>query len=464
MVRAAGETLRRVADGIRADYERFRVRVEALRRSPGVEAGLYAYRIENEQGKLRLHLRIHDDRTGLLFINAVETLHLSPTDAEMAKLALDGACFEEATARLEVFYPEVAKRELAARFTHMAEALERVKRSSDGCRACELGLAQPPPFSVRPHAPYKADLALHYACNNNCSHCYNEPGRRTMPSMPTEDWQRVLRRLYELGVPYIIFTGGEPTLHPDLEELVAYAEDLGQITGVNTNGRRLSDPDFTAELAAAGADHVQITLASHRRELHDRIVRAEAFDETVAGIRCALETGLHTLTNTTLIRDNADEATDIVDFLHGLGVRTFAMNGMIHSGCGARHPAALSTDEVAPVLERVLARAGELGMRFLWYTPTEYCRFSPIEAGLGIHSCNAAEYSMCVEPNGDVLPCQSYYEAAGNILADPWESIWDSDLFRRLRYRREHPGEAGLPQKCWDCEQLPLCGGGCPLE
>ncbi len=92
-------------------------------------------------------------------------------------------------------------------------------------------------------------------------------------------------------------------------------------------------------------------------------------------------------------------------------------------------------------------------MRFLWYTPTEYCRFSPIEAGLGIHSCNAAEYSMCVEPNGDVLPCQSYYEAAGNILADPWESIWDSDLFRRLRYRREHPGEAGLPQKCWDCEQ-----------
>ena len=315
MVRAAGGTLRRLADGVRADYERFRARVGALRQSSSVEAGLYAYRIENEQGRLRLHLRIHDDRTGLLFINAVETVHLSPTEAEMAKLVLDNTSLEEAMARLEVFYPDVEKRELAARLSRMAEALERVKRPSEGCRARELGLPQPPPFSVRPHAPYKADLALHYACNNNCSHCYNEPGRRDMPSMPTESWQRVLDRLYELGVPYVIFTGGEPTLHPDLVDLVAYAEDLGQITGINTNGRRLSDPDFTAALAEAGTDHVQITLASHRRELHDRIVGAQAFEETVAGIRCALGSGLHTLTNTTLIRQNADEAVEIINFL-----------------------------------------------------------------------------------------------------------------------------------------------------
>jgi radical SAM protein with 4Fe4S-binding SPASM domain len=103
-------------------------------------------------------------------------------------------------------------------------------------------------------------------------------------------------------------------------------------------------------------------------------------------------------------------------------------------------------------------------MRFLWYTPTEYCRMSPVELEIGAKRCNAAEYSICVEPSGDVLPCQSYYVAAGNILRDPWKTIWQGELFRSFRDRNEAPRVAGLPEKCWHCPDLPLCGGGCRLE
>jgi len=209
---------------------------------------------------------------------------------------------------------------------------------------------------------------------------------------------------------------------------------------------------------------VQVTLNSQRPELHNAMVGADAFDETVAGIRTALECGLHTLTNTTLIADNVHEATRMVDFLHSLGLRTFAMNGMIYSGCGARHPAALDEVALGPVLEAVRDRAAELDMRFLWYTPTRYCTLSPVELGLGVRSCNAAEYSICVEPNGGVLPCQSYYVPAGNLLADDWTTIWESGLFRSFRHRRERPAQYGLPEQCVSCEHLALCGGGCPLE
>jgi radical SAM protein with 4Fe4S-binding SPASM domain len=464
VVNATPGLLGRMARAIGDDYGRLRTRVEALA-GHGAGPGLYAYRIQEGADRLRLHLRIHEDRTGLLFINAVQTVHLSPTEAEMAKLALDGVRSDRALLALSTAYPDVSPDTLRAQFQRMTRVIERVSRPGRDCVLCDLELAQPPALSVRAQAPYKTDLALSYSCNNNCSHCYNEPGRRAMPSMPTEDWRRVLDRLWSIGVPYVIFTGGEPTLHPDLIELIAYAESLGQITGLNTNGRRLSEPGFAEDLVRAGCDHAQITLASQRPELHDRIVGAPgAFAETVEGIRRALAAGLHTLTNTTLVRGNADEAVEIVDFLHGFGVRTFAMNGMIHSGCGVRHPAALGTDELAPILARVIARADALGMRFLWYTPTEHCRLSPIEAGLGIRCCNAAEYSVCVEPSGDVLPCQSYYEPAGNILRDSWESIWTSELFTTIRYRRERPREGGLPSKCWDCDQLRVCGGGCPLE
>ena len=140
------------------------------------------------------------------------------------------------------------------------------------------------------------------------------------------------------------------------------------------------------------------------------------------------------------------------------------MNGMIHSGCGRRHASALTPDQLAPVLRQVQERAGELGMRFLWYTVTRHCELSPMAEGVGLRFCNAAEYSVCIEPNGDVLPCQSYYEAAGNLLRYPWERVWESEPFTRIRYRREHPEQADLPEECCGCQDLRLCGGGCPLE
>jgi radical SAM protein with 4Fe4S-binding SPASM domain len=71
---------------------------------------------------------------------------------------------------------------------------------------------------------------------------------------------------------------------------------------------------------------------------------------------------------------------------------------------------------------------------------------------------------LCIEPNGDVLPCQSYYVSSGNILLDPWEEIWNSDLLVSFRNREIDPYKHGLPEICWDCPDLPVCGGGCRIE
>jgi radical SAM protein with 4Fe4S-binding SPASM domain len=209
---------------------------------------------------------------------------------------------------------------------------------------------------------------------------------------------------------------------------------------------------------------VQITLGSHRAEIHDQMMHATSFDQTVRGIRNALASGLHTITNTTLMRLNAAEIAQTVRFLHDLGIRTFAVNGMIYSGGGFQTSNAIPEQEMAPLLLLLRDTAHELGMRFLWYTPTQYCRLSPVELEIGAKRCNAGEYSICVEPNGDVLPCQSYYVAAGNILRDDWELIWQGELFRSFRDRELDPAAAGLPEMCWECPDLALCGGGCRIE
>ena len=464
MVSTVATVAQRLAGAVSEDLRRFRAQLYALRPASSCPPGLYTYRISASAGQMRLHLRIHQDYTGLLLINGQEAVHLTPTAAHMAKLALDEVPTTHALAVLRRSYPEVPQERLRQDLTRITEMVATLRQPTSACALLQIDTEKADLYSIRAQAPYKADLAVHYACNNNCSHCYNEPGRRTMPSVPLSDWKRILRKLFDIGVPYVIFTGGEPTLHPHITELISYADHLGQIAGMNSNGRRLANADFAARLKQSGLDHIQITLNSHRPEVHNQVVGANAYDETIRGLRNALAAGLHTITNTTLTQVNADEAVEMVDFLCGLGVRTFAMNGMIHSGCGTCHKDTLTEQQLRPLLELVNERAREYGMRFLWYTPTQYCRLSPLELGLGPRTCNAGEYSICIEPNGDVLPCQSYYQSAGNILHDPWDEIWNSELFRSFRYRRENPQAAGLPRKCWDCELLQVCGGGCRLQ
>jgi radical SAM protein with 4Fe4S-binding SPASM domain len=428
--------------------------------------GLHTYPIPLEGGQRRIHLRVHEDGSGVLFIDVTEVIHLNTTAVHMVKLALDGVAKEEARKVLRRHYRGVSRTELQDGLDHMYQIVDGV-RESTGCPTCAIApeLDFRPVFSTPVTAPYKVDIALTYACNNACSHCYNEPDRFTMGTLSHEDWFRVLDKLHTIGIPHIILTGGEPTLLPWLPTIVRRANRLGHIVGMNTNGRRLSDPDLVNSLVAAGLNHAQITLASCYPAVHDAIVGCEgAFEETLAGIKNALAVGLHTITNTTLTRQNQDHALDIVQFVHDLGLKTFAMNGMIHAGGGAGTPDAIPAEEMATLLTSVRDTAEELGMRFLWYTVTDYCRLSPVALGLDPKRCNAAEYSICVEPNGDVLPCQSYYTSAGNILADPWEAIWNSALFRSFREREQDPEAGGLPRACWDCPDLSMCGGGCRLE
>jgi len=98
-------------------------------------------------------------------------------------------------------------------------------------------------------------------------------------------------------------------------------------------------------------------------------------------------------------------------------------------------------------------------MEFTWYTPTEYCEINPVQLDLGIKSCSACRINMAIEPDGTVIPCQSYTIAPlGNILKDSWKKIWNHPICQKVRERKY------VPEKCHECPSLNICGGGCPLK
>ncbi len=305
-------------------------------------------------------------------------------------------------------------------------------------------------------APARMDLAVTYRCNLQCSKCYL--GERSSPDMPFESWLEVYKRLWEIGISQVVFTGGEPLLRPDIVQLVSEADEF--VTGLITNGTELAR--LAQPLRDASLDYVQVTIESAFPTVHDLMTQTPgSLMKTMAGIRAAVECGLQVVTNTTLTKENADGFCRLLRQLEGLGVKNVACNTLICSGRGTYHRMqnGLSDAELLAVIKPALAVARDLGQNLQWYSPTCYNQgVNPIELGFGVKACSAAAHNMMVGPDGEVFPCQSWPKSVGNILLNSWPAIWEHPTCVALRNHEM------APAACRDCEHLSVCGGGCPLD
>jgi radical SAM protein with 4Fe4S-binding SPASM domain len=424
-----------------------------------IPAGRYTYRGTDKFAGMSLQLRIEQNGQGIMVINANTILHLNHTATALAYYFMQGLPQEEAVKKIRRMYRVNAKI-AKVDYEKLVYTVSTMAQTEKIDPVTFLEIEKEEPFSHQYSAPLRTDLALTFRCQNDCIHCY-AGGPHETPELTTAQWKSVIDKLSEIGVFILTFTGGEPTLREDLPELLVYAQNKGLVTGLISNGRRLKDKAYVDVLEKSGLDFVQVTLESHKPQIHDKMTSVKgSWKETVACIRNAVQSQIYVSTNTTLSKHNAPEFLTTIDFIKGLDVDAFGCNSLIYSGKApnASEQFALSTEELQTLLPKIRDKAHMLGLKFLWYTPTQYCHFDPVQLGLGVKSCTAAMINACVGPNGDVYPCQSYFESLGNILTDPWEKIWHHPLAEKLRSR------GYVEQKCKDCSQLQVCGGGCPLE
>jgi radical SAM protein with 4Fe4S-binding SPASM domain len=394
-----------------------------------------------------------------LVINANTVLYLNETATAYAYFFIQGLKIEETVKAVRRIF-KVDEKIAREDYTQLIYKISTLAQTEEVCPLSFLGIEQTEPFSSEMSAPIRMDLALTYRCNNHCIHCYTGGPRETR-ELSTEDWKRIIDKIISLGIFIHTFTGGEPTLRDDLTELVSYAQKKGAVTGLVTNGRKLKDLNFVSNLEEAGLDFAQVTLESHIPEIHESITRVKgSWKETVEGIKIVEPTSIYLSTNTTLNTGNYDTILDTIDFLYSLGIRAFGCNSLIYSGLANEIASdfALKTSQLKEVLPMIVEKAEVLGMKFNWFTPTQYCQLDPLKLGLGIKSCSASRINMCIGPEGNVYPCQSYFESLGKILKDDWNSIWNHKLSKKIR-EREY-----VPEECEDCQQLKICGAGCPLE
>ncbi len=348
---------------------------------------------------------------------------------------------DRAVASTSKVYPFLSRKRLHRDLSLMLDSLIDIAHGREPEAEVDLlTLGEYAPYMAAPH---RMDLMVSamtqngcWHCNQKCLHCYaaGQPLGET-GELSTEEWKTVLQKLRAANIPQVTFTGGEPTLRDDLVELVDAAQWF--VTRLNTNGRLLT-AQLCQELYEASLDSVQVTLYAADDETHNALVGAPGFDDTVQGIRNAVEAGLIVSINTPLCSLNRDYAATL-RFAHSLGVRYATCSGLIPSGDALGEDSratALSAEALADILRDATATAAALGME-LDFTSPGWLDEKTLRS-LGLHlipSCGACLSNMAVAPDGTVVPCQSWLGgvALGHILQDDWRTIWDSEACSAIR-------------------------------
>lgn len=307
-------------------------------------------------------------------------------------------------------------------------------------------------------APHRMDLLVSamtkdgsWHCNQKCVHCYAAgQALAEEKELDTAEWKRIIDKCREAGIPQITFTGGEPTMREDLTELIDYSKWF--VTRLNTNGIKLTK-DYCRELKKASLDSMQITFYSCDEEIHNKLVGANRYQNTVLGIENAIEEGLNISINTPLCTLNRDYAKTL-EFLKEKGVRYVTCSGLITTGNATEAESVslqLSGEQIQEILKEAVGYCHRNGMEISFtspgWIPEEFFK----EYGLMTPNCGACLSNMAITPSGNVVPCQSDLsgEPLGNMLADSWESIWNSERCQKKRaYSAKMLGEC--PLRRWE--------------
>ncbi|RYE91845.1 MAG: radical SAM protein, partial [Myxococcales bacterium] len=204
-------------------------------------------------------------------------------------------------------------------------------------------------------------------CNHFCGFCSNP----TTPYTHTLDTMKVLvDDLVDRGYFGVILTGGEPTLHPDLPAIAAYARGRGLHVRMITNGSRLSEPAFARAMADAGLGLVHVSVYSVRPDVEQQLRGSPGtLERAYAAVENAHAAGIEVNINCVINRLNADHLHENVE--HWITrhpyVRHFIWNNLDPSMGRAEVNQAQFTPRLADFevsLHRALARLHRSGRTF----------------------------------------------------------------------------------------------------
>ncbi|MBT4485081.1 MAG: radical SAM protein [Candidatus Latescibacteria bacterium] len=315
-------------------------------------------------------------------------------------------------------------------------------------------------------------------CNLHCVHCYaGSDSSKAENELSTNEWMRVLDDLADFGCPVVLFSGGEPLLHPDIVSLAQYAVNLGMRAVISSNGMLIT-PEKAEKLASIGLSYIGISIDGGR-EVHDSFRESEgAFDRAIEGQRSARKAGIKTGLRFTMNSRNTDDIPALFDIIERENIPRICFYHLVYTGRGENLlEEVLSHEKTREIVDLIIDKTAELhsqGRKIEVLTVDNHCDGPYLYQRLKKENPERAEQVMkLLEYNGgnssgvgvasigwdgNVFPDQFWRNhILGNIRNRPFGEIWtdtENTFLMKLKNKKQI-----ITGRCSKCKFLNVCGG-----
>jgi len=361
-------------------------------------AGTYTFQSSPEEPAYRLHLRMQPDGSGILIVNATTVLHLNPTATEYAYHMIKET-IPDNVARAVASRYNINRNIALQDYIDFRERIQTMIHTPDLDPVSYLDFERVSPHSQNLTAPLRLDCALTYRLPAGADASL-APTKRVDRELTTEEWKTILDKAWQAGIPHVTLTGGEPTLRPDLAEIIAHAEKNGQVCGLLSDGLKMADKDYLQTLLQTGLDHLLFILQPDNKDSWKAL-------ETI------MPEDLFTTVHLTLTQSNAAQAEETLNKLAKLGVTSFSLS--------------VANADLKEMFENLRNLAASLEMTLRWDLPVPYSLDNPVafETKEDDIPAGAGKVWLYVEPDADVLPAQGMADQIlGNFLKNSFNEIY----------------------------------------
>lgn len=304
--------------------------------------------------------------------------------------------------------------------------------------------------------PSVAACELTYRCNHQCIFCscpWESNAVAKGEEMTAEEWGRAFQEIATRGTDTVSFSGGEPTVRPDVLEIIDLAQQEGLTTCLISNGRAM-DADLLAELHDRD---VHLSISVPGIEQFERQTGHDGVEHVMELFRIAHGMGMRVTANIAVTKINLPEVYETVAYSLINGASYVLLNRFLPGGRGLDNTQFLldraEVNEMLRIADGVLAKAGAYG-----HVGTElpYCLVDDPDSLTHLqvsYQCGAAKSFYAIDPSGYVRTC--------NHSEQRLCSVFDIDKLAHDDYWRRFVERDYRPAMCDGCEHRDICDGGC---
>ncbi len=328
-------------------------------------------------------------------------------------------------------------------------------------------------------APFTIAWEITRACAYACVHCRADAIPQKHPDeLTTEEGLQLIDRLAEFGSQILIFTGGDPMMRRDLNELVAYAHSKGLRCSLTPTATALATLERLKAAKEAGIRRVALSLDAPRAEVHDKFRMVEgSWQRTMDTLHRAREAGIAVQVNTTVTTYNLDILHEMVPFIEEVGAVQWSVFFLVPTG-RAQAKYMISPEEhervfnwlydlsktapfdikgtAAPMyrrvaIERKRAEAAEAGEEVTFQGAGFQYADGLNRPRKGVNDGNGF---LFISHIGEIQPSGFLPVTAGMVREDDVVDVYrNHEIFTSLR------NPDGFKGKCGVCSYRDLCGG-----